>query len=51
MLFNFFEAAILDFAVKNDHRIAVKAFCIFKINLFGSNFRAQNVLFPNLESA
>ena len=26
-------------------------FCIFKINIVGSHFHAQNVLFPNLQSA
>ena len=47
----FIKAAIFNFAVENDARKAVKTFCIYKINIVGSNFHAQNVLFPNLQSA
>ena len=35
----------------NDARKAVKTFCISKISIVGFNFLAQNVLFPNLQSA
>ena len=40
-----------NFAVENDARKAVETFCIYKVNIVDSKFYAQNVLFPNLQSA
>ena len=51
VLFSFLLKQQYIFAVDNDARKAVETFCIYKINIVGSNFYAQNVLFPNLQSA
>ena len=42
---------MFNFAGENDARKAVETFCIFNINIADSNFHAQNVFFPNLQSA
>ena len=42
-LFSFLlKQQYLFFAVDNDARKAVEMFCIYKINIVGSNFHAQN---------
>ena len=38
-------------SLSTDELSNVEMFCIYKINIIGSNFHAQNVLFSNLQSA
>ena len=38
-------------SVENGAKKDAETFCIFKINIVGSNFHAQTVLFPNLQFA
>ena len=52
VLFSFLlKQQCLTLQLKMNVRKAVETFCIFKINIVGSNFHAQNVLVPNIPSA